>query len=366
MNPIYEELRKKLDHLSFGFPATEGGYEYPVLQSRFDETDAEYALALSSDKFDTPAELAERMGKEEAVVAKQLDKMVDKGLIYFNRNEEGRIYRFMPWIFGIIEFQTRIGNRDEEYLNIQDDMIGHGFGTGMWGNDTPLFRYVPVNSELVSGNEILPNDDAMHLIDVKDPDHIALLPCPCREQERTHGRQCKHEGFENSCLWFNEWADFWVERGDGKYITPEEAKDLLRKAEKEGLLIETVNNEITHSDCMCLCCTCCCGPMRMLKNFPDPARKNAGNYYIEKFDDKCTNCGTCIGRCPMDAMIKEGDRVIHDPIKCVGCGICVSTCEGKALELHRKPDELYNKADIPTIHDLHVQLQKEYRARVGE
>jgi len=57
----------------------------------------------------------------------------------------------------------------------------------MWGNETPQFRHVPVNAEVVSEGKVLPWDNAMNLIDPKDPNHIALLPCPRREIFKTLG-----------------------------------------------------------------------------------------------------------------------------------------------------------------------------------
>ena len=124
---------------------------------------------------------------------------------------------------------------------------------------------------------------------------------------------------------FDDWADFVVERGDGRYITTEGAKDLLLRAEAEGLLIEAVNNELSKNDCICLCCVCCCGPLKMLKAFPGKAIEKAGNCLVKMDKTKCTECGICIERCPMDVMYKEGDTVRCDLSECVDCGLCSST-----------------------------------------
>jgi hypothetical protein len=85
MHDIYSKLRERLDHLSIGFPSTEGGEEYAVPESRFSVKDAEYACELSTIDFETSAELAARIGKDEETVAKRLDAMVRKGLIFFKR-----------------------------------------------------------------------------------------------------------------------------------------------------------------------------------------------------------------------------------------------------------------------------------------
>ena len=48
----------------------------------------------------------------------------------------------------------------------------------------------------------------------------------------------------------------------------------------------------------------------------------------------CTQCGTCAGVCPSEA-IKEKDGVyIVDAELCTGCGICVDSCPNKVMVLH--------------------------------
>jgi len=56
---------------------------------------------------------------------------------------------------------------------------------------------------------------------------------------------------------------------------------------------------------------------------------------IRKNDDKCTDCGACVGICPSEALVLERPsmKVIFDPEKCVVCGECVPTCPVRAMEL---------------------------------
>ncbi len=56
---------------------------------------------------------------------------------------------------------------------------------------------------------------------------------------------------------------------------------------------------------------------------------------IRKNDEKCTDCGACVGVCPTEALILERPsmRVIFDPEECVVCGECVPTCPVGAMEL---------------------------------
>lgn len=57
---------------------------------------------------------------------------------------------------------------------------------------------------------------------------------------------------------------------------------------------------------------------------------------IRRNDDKCTQCGICVGVCPTEALYHERPsmEVVFDPEKCVACGECVPTCPMRAMELH--------------------------------
>ena len=56
---------------------------------------------------------------------------------------------------------------------------------------------------------------------------------------------------------------------------------------------------------------------------------------IRKNDDRCTDCGACVGVCPTQALVLERPsmRVVFDPDECVVCGECVPSCPVAAMEL---------------------------------
>lgn len=49
--------------------------------------------------------------------------------------------------------------------------------------------------------------------------------------------------------------------------------------------------------------------------------------------NRCIHCGTCIERCPNDAISMLGDEVAADPALCQLCFECAKTCPGDALEV---------------------------------
>ena len=56
---------------------------------------------------------------------------------------------------------------------------------------------------------------------------------------------------------------------------------------------------------------------------------------IRKSDEKCVDCGACVGVCPTEALTLERPAmtVELDPDQCVACGECVAACPVRAIEL---------------------------------
>lgn len=46
--------------------------------------------------------------------------------------------------------------------------------------------------------------------------------------------------------------------------------------------------------------------------------------------DDCTECGTCIDECPVEA-INEGSPYTIDPDLCTDCGACADVCPVEAI-----------------------------------
>ncbi len=45
----------------------------------------------------------------------------------------------------------------------------------------------------------------------------------------------------------------------------------------------------------------------------------------------CDQCGTCIGVCPVDALIIEKHEINMESDTCIGCLVCVQVCPVDAL-----------------------------------
>ncbi|MEG1480340.1 MAG: 4Fe-4S binding protein [Kiritimatiellia bacterium] len=50
-----------------------------------------------------------------------------------------------------------------------------------------------------------------------------------------------------------------------------------------------------------------------------------------KITDKCVNCGTCAGECPVEAISAGETTYVIDADKCVSCGTCAGVCAMEAI-----------------------------------
>jgi len=141
----------------------------------------------------------------------------------------------------------------------------------------------------------------------------------------------------------------------GRYITLQEAVEILRRADEAGLVLQPGNYQ--NAGNICCCCGCCCGVLRTLKKLPRPVDHISSPFYAESIPDNCNGCETCLDRCQMEAIqINNGNAVI-DLNRCIGCGLCVTTCPTGAMELRRKPagDQ---QAVHKTSRETYIQLGK--------
>ena len=50
-----------------------------------------------------------------------------------------------------------------------------------------------------------------------------------------------------------------------------------------------------------------------------------------KISDACTNCGTCISECPVDAITEKDGKHVIDEATCTDCGSCAGVCPTDAI-----------------------------------
>jgi NAD-dependent dihydropyrimidine dehydrogenase PreA subunit len=188
----------------------------------------------------------------------------------------------------------------------------------------------------------LPNDSVMSLAEVEEmidaATDIIVQPCDCRRL----GQYCDRP--VRTCIWLDGLAREALERGHGERLSREEAKKLLRWADKKGLMHTADHNwAVNGLRAICNCCACDCYPFRAAQRLGSKGVWPEVRYTAVFEREKCSFCGVCVQRCHFGAFYHEGvltgmggkerPDIAFDPDKCWGCGLCVNTCPTGAIGL---------------------------------
>jgi electron transport complex protein RnfB len=327
---VYTALAHFLDNLPGGFPATESGVERRILQRLFtpDEAAIELHLSLIAEE---PRVIAHRAHRPVEDVAQALATMETKGLIIGSqRTGKSPRYSAVPFVVGIYEFQLH--KMDRELAGMCDEYLPHLLEPETW-KKAPLLRTIPVGESLTPELEVMPYEQAEAL--VRSHTTFSVADCVCRQEEELLGHRCDKP--METCLSFGSGADFYVRNNMGRYISEEEALDILALAEESGLVLQPSASQ--EAAFICACCGCCCGVLTTLKRQPNPGELVHSAFVAVLDEELCTGCEMCFDRCQMEALTPSNGSAALDVTRCIGCGLCVSVCPDEALVLMRKPKE---------------------------
>jgi Na+-translocating ferredoxin:NAD+ oxidoreductase subunit B len=327
---VYRRLREQLDQYSVGFPSTATGVELKILRKLFRKPEAELFLHMSL-LLETPSAIAERTKQPLGAVSEMLEGMADKGLIFRLRRDNVSRYAAVPFVIGFYEFQ--LPNMDRELAEMVEAYFEEAFRSQTTQVTLPL-RTIPVNQAINISWEVAPYEDLKRI--VRNKDRIAVADCICRVKQNRLGHTCSKP--LEVCFSFGSHAEYYVERGMGRWIQQDEALKILDRCEETGLVPQPLNSQDPGG--LCNCCGDCCDMLRALKRHPRPVDIVVSNYYAEVDPDLCAGCETCPGRCQMEAITMNGSGVASvNRDRCIGCGLCVTTCTAKALSLRAIPHE---------------------------
>lgn len=343
---LYKDLREQLDQYSVGFPATESGVEIQILRKLFSEDEAEMYLNLSM-MLEAPQDVAGRVGKDPKEVETLLERMFERGQIFRVKKGDVSKYGAAPFVVGSYEHQVK--NMDRQFAELFERYFIEAFGQAGLSQSAPL-RTVPVNKAVEHLWQVKPYEDLRQIIKTKDK--ISVSKCVCRVQQGLLEKGCGKP--LEACIQLGSHAQYYVDKGMGRFITREEALNILDKCDEAGLVPQPFISQDTGG--ICNCCGDCCGILRSIKLHPKPVEKVLTNYHAQIDSSACSACGTCLDRCQMEAIGIDGEpgaQINRD--RCIGCGLCVTTCPSDAISLHVKPES--ERKDPPgTGRDYMVQL----------
>ena len=227
MSDTYERLRQRLDDLATGYPATESKVEIRLLKRLFTEEEAELYLQLSPF-LEKPQDVAKRLNRDVEELAPILERMAQKGLLFRKRKGDRVRYSAVPYVVGIFEHQ--LGRMDEGFARDHEEYFETAFGRTIQSFKTPVLRTVPINRQLVADYPVAPFEDVLQIIESQKK--IAVAPCVCRTTKKMVGHDCD-KPVEN-CFSFGSHAEYYVENGMGRFITIDEAKEIVTRNEEAG------------------------------------------------------------------------------------------------------------------------------------
>ncbi|MFZ5571844.1 MAG: ATP-binding protein [Thermodesulfobacteriota bacterium] len=326
---IYHRLARVLDTLPNGFPATPSGVEIKLLRKIFEPDEAELFCDLRL-KYETPEEVARRTGRPLENLGEKLNRMWRRGLLFGIDFGTVQVFRILPWVFGIYEFQ--LNRMDREFAELCEE-YAPVFGRQFFGNKPQLMQVVPVEKELRNLQATLPYEKVSAIIETGLS--FGLNECICKKEKHILDKGCRKP--LEVCLAIAPVPGVFDHHPlIKKAITKEEAYEVLRISEEAGLVHLTSNVENGHYY-ICNCCGCCCGVLRSINELGISEAINSA-FHAEIDPSQCIGCGLCADeRCQIHA-IHAGPDGIHrvDRQKCIGCGLCVTHCPVEAIQLIRK------------------------------
>jgi len=304
---------------------TENNAEYKILEPVVTDDMADVAMQLAFREPRTAAEIAALCGKPVDETSSLLWDLSMAGVSFVNEIEGVDKYWHDSWVPGIMEMMVNNKENVKKYPQIAEafEEYGRARGPAAAGNfpvGIGLMRVIPIETAIEGESRRASYEEISKYLN--ENDKFSVSDCSCRTSREAMGEGCGHLK-EDMCIQMGHAAEYYVRTGRGRAITREEAFDIIKRAEENGLVHQIPNTDgsgKTHA--ICNCCGCSCLALRSAEMYlnPDMVRSN----YISKVDTT----------------------------KCVGCGECVEGCQVNALRLGQKictttPIEIPTRKDLP-------------------
>ncbi len=293
----------------------ENAPEYYCMADIVTDEEADIAIAAGLRKERTAQWLADKVGRTVEEIQPSLDRLVYYGVFRRCRidgtDEDGYFMQiFAP---GILEMMVNnqellhehpeVGRAFEEYTRLRMQSMGpilpDGYG---------LMRVIPVESAIEGIPGVTDDERLSHYLDKYDV--FSVSPCSCRASRTSLGDGCGHLA-EDMCVQMGKGAEHYIRTGRARQITREEALEIVKRAEENGLMHDIPNIEgAGESAAICNCCACACFGLRagLMFGARDAIRSN---FVAEVDEAKCVACAQCVEVCPGNAL-KLGQKLCAD------------------------------------------------------
>ena len=292
--------------------------EYKILEPIIDDDMCAIMMHVRLETNRTVEEVAKRARKSVEFTQEQLDKLCKTGAVRYRYVDGKRCYFYPIWVPGIMEgiLANReqcdkypvLGESFEAYTRRRPEMLAPMLDSGKTGMF--FMRVMPVMSAIENDSHAASYDEVRTLIE--NATAISVGPCSCRRARRLMGEGCGHLE-EDMCMYLNDNARCFSEQGYHRLVSKEEAYEILKRAEDNGLVHEinqTPGFEDTNA--ICNCCGCSCFALRIAELFRTP-RAIRSNYIARVDKEKCVACGQCVENCQTNALKLGQKRCATDP-----------------------------------------------------
>lgn len=308
------ELANKISRAKKGSKSeiTGNDPEYKVLEPVVTEEMAEVGVFLELRKPQSAEEVAALCGKSVEKTAKLLWDLAIAGVCFVNEIEGIDKYWFEIWVPGHME--TIVNHPDKKSVKnfIQSAEAFEHYGrkkapltAGIFTIGTGPMRVIPIETSIQGETRRASYEEISKYLNENTV--FSVSDCSCRTSREAMGEGCGHLK-EDMCIQLGHAAEYYIRTGRGREITREEAFEIIKRAEENGLMHQIPNTDgpgKTHA--ICNCCGCSCYATRIAGMFlnNDMVRSN----YISQIDkDKCVACGECVAVCPVNAL-KLGQKI---------------------------------------------------------
>jgi Fe-S-cluster-containing hydrogenase component 2 len=334
---IYHELQKHLEGLPTGLSATDSGIEIHLLRHLFTPEEAKIAIQLSMkpEPIKNIFKGIEESGMSIEKLQQRLDQMVYKGIVRVNQEgyKEKHYSNAGFDVGGIYYFQVE--RLTEDLINDYHQYLDKAYAAKAKAVQEKIILPLRTIPKIIAEKSPVSDYDDVRKIIENASGPIAVANCICRQSKDLLGEVCDMTHLRETCLMIGpDRAKQYVDMGIGRFITKEEACDILQKAQEAGLVIQAANSQ--QPDVIHCCCGDCCLFLKSLKQFPRPGELYVTNYYVEINPELCLCCGGCVRACPMGAMALVNRIPAVNLDRCIGCGSCILACGADVFQLKRK------------------------------
>ncbi|QEN03468.1 FAD-dependent oxidoreductase [Thiospirochaeta perfilievii] len=280
------------------------GPEYYALEPILNKYQAEIAMHLKFREKVSAHDVVKSSGEPYEKVKEALDYIAWAGVAFVNTVDGVDMYWQDIFVPGHLEMINNNKELVEKFPEVAEAFYYFGSKRGpaaagimpVGGGPMrvlPIERSIDGNSRRASYEELSSYLNEATVFSVSD--------CSCRTSREAMGEGCGHLK-EDMCIQLDHAAEYYIKTNRGREISKEEAFDIIKRAEDNGLMHSVPNLDgLGHTHAICNCCGCGCYAMRLANEFVnnDIVRSN----YKSKVDESnCVACGECVDVCPTNAL----------------------------------------------------------------